>query len=111
MSDGNENVVHSNFEQQALDREDKTLKYYTDKANSNQDSDVQHQYILNLSLSEIAANISVTFIAVINDLVNPSTRKDLNGLLNIFFKENRMIYIGLTILLISFGLYVIDITS
>lgn len=110
MSDSGD-IIHTNFEKQALDREDRKIKYYTDKTNNEQERSTQHQYILNLSLSEIAANISLTFIAVINDLVNPAISKDRNGLLTIFFKETRMIYIGLTILLVSFGLYVIDITS
>lgn len=97
----------SNFEKNAIDKENQTLKYYTSKSNIEQTTDAENKQIFNMSLSSIAANISVTIISIINELLDPNRQ----GIVQIFFKEDRMVYIGLTILLVSLGLYIIDITS
>jgi len=103
--------VQSNFEQQALKHESANLKYYTSKANEEQEQERENKYITNLSLTEIASNISLTFILIINELLDSNITKDTNSVINIFFKDNRMLYIGLTVLLVAFGIYIIDITS
>ena len=103
--------MDTNFTQQSRQNEEKMLKYYTDKANYEATQQQENQQIINLSLVEIAAKISQTAIAVINELVDPEKPKDLNGLITILFKEDRMVYIGITVILLSLGVYLIDITS
>jgi len=104
-------TVRSDVEENAIKNENKLLNYYTDKANYDQEQAETGKRIVHLSLLEIAQNISTTIIAIINELVDPTVKKDTNGLLEIFFKGDRMIYIGITALLVALGLYFIDISS
>ena len=83
--------MDTNFTQQSRQNEEKMLKYYTDKANYESEKQQDNQQIINLSLAEIATKISQTVIAVINELVDPEKPKDLNGLLTILFKGDRMV--------------------
>lgn len=100
----------SNFEQIAIDNEHKTLQYMTDKENTLRSKQTVHQQFINLSLLEIANGISMTIISIINELLDSSKPKELNDIIEIFFKDDRMIYVGLTIFLFTLGLYIIDIS-
>ncbi len=44
-------------------------------------------------------------------MTNPAEMKDWNKFANIFVNSDNMIYIGLLIVLISFCLWVIDVTQ
>lgn len=59
--------------------------------------------IHDLTLGEILVNTKDTYINIINELLDPK-----EGFLKIFTKENRMFYIGVSLLIISFLIYVIS---
>lgn len=99
----------SHFEQTAISNEHKLLKYYTDKANyQQQEQTVQRQFV-NLSLSEIASNISATIISIIDELFDPRLKKDYEGLVTIFFKDDRMIYLGITVIILALATMLITL--
>jgi len=69
--------------------------------------------IFELTLIEIYQNTIQTIIDIINDLLflmdnNLSYDTIYRNLLNIFFNENRMFYIGIIFVILSFVIYFID---
>lgn len=99
----------SNFEKASIDNENKNLQYLTAKENAEQSRQIVHRQFINLSLLEIANNISTTFISIINELLDSSKPKGMNDMLEVFFVGDRMIYVGLSVFLFTLGLYIIDI--
>ena len=97
-----ERLVHKNEEQQ--------LAYYSEKANIEMENNEDGKLFLNMSIRDILKGVSLTFIDVINDLVSGKA-KNSKDLIKILFKSDRMIYVGVLIILIAFGIYIVDITS
>lgn len=93
------------YEQHVIQGEKNNLRYYTERDNKKQDKEVMDGLFINLSLREIMNKWSLTFVNIINDL--------MNGNLGVYvlFKDDRMIYLGLTALFIAFSVYIIDITN
>ena len=92
-------MERTNYEQTAINNENAYLKYYTDKTNSEQQAQTEGELFINLSLRSIVTKISETIISVLNDLLEPKS-KGLTEYVMIFFKGDRMIYLGVTIMLI-----------
>ena len=71
--------------------------------------------IYNLTIKELYKNTLQTLIDIINEIVDVYSKKNyINNnnfiyiLLNIFTKDNRKIYVGIMIVVLSFIFYVID---
>ena len=71
--------------------------------------------ITELNIGVIYKNTMQTIIDIINDIVDAYSKKDyINNnnyiyiLYNIFTKDNRKIYVGIMILILSFIIYFID---
>jgi len=58
--------------------------------------------IFDLDLMTIIKNISDAILLILIDLTNLKNYSQLSLFLNIFFKENRLIYLGIFIVIISF---------
>ena len=97
-----------------LIKEQQKLKYYTTKDNEENAKKESKRTIENMTIMEVFQNISVTFNAIIGEILNmdknnvPVTFKNV---LEIFFKDDRSLYIGLVMLLTCIGIFIIDITS
>ena len=85
--------------------EQDTLTYYTERANAKRSTD--QALFVNLTLKQIIQNISQTFIDIINELVSGELTKE--RLIMVFFKEDRMVYIGSLLVIVAFVIYVTDI--
>jgi len=77
--------------------------------------DLKIKPIYNLTIKELYKNTLQTLIDIINDIVDVySKRNYINNnnyiyiLLNIFTKDNRKIYVGIMIVVLSFIFYFID---
>ena len=68
---------------------------------------VENKKIFNLSLNDLFKNTSVTFSSLLNDLViyYNQDHKTLNEFILIFTKQQRLIYLGIIIILFAFSLY------
>lgn len=71
--------------------------------------------IYNLTIKELYKNTLQTLIDIINDVVDVYSKKDyINNnnyifiLYNIFTKDNRKIYVGIMLIILSFIIYFID---
>lgn len=81
------------------------LKYYTINANQDQQQDDESSLLLNMSIAAILKKFSSTFNAVLEDLLEwnkPITK--------IFLSEDRLMYCGLMLVLISFTLWLVGLT-
>ena len=95
------NFVNTEYEERALKNEGALLKYYSNKASYDQNESHEDRKLINLSLAEIAANISDTIITIINELLDPEKNSSLRSIVEIFFKGDRMIYLGMIIIAVS----------
>ena len=95
------------FEKKVADAENIKLTYYTEKAKEETDKTQEENLFINLSISQIMKNIARTFIDIMNDLVREGPR----DLIRILGREDRMIYVGIIILFITFCIYLVDITG
>lgn len=72
------------------------------------------QELFNLSINEITNNFSKEFINILNDIVNLIHNKSDNvirDLIIILTKEERLIYVGIFCILLSFFFYFMDISN
>lgn len=99
--DSTKNFANTEYEERALENEGALLKYYSNKANYDQNETHEDRKLINLSLAEIAANISNTIITIINELLDPEKNNSFRSVLEIFFKGDRMIYLGIVIIIVS----------
>jgi hypothetical protein len=74
--------------------------------------------IYNLTIKELYKNTLQSLIDIINDIIEAYNKKDYVNtnnyifiLINIFTKDNRKIYVGIMIVILSFIMYFIDSVS
>lgn len=93
---------------------------YENTINQKNIQNKQSKEFLNLSLNDIFKNFTKTLILILNDIVifidnylDPKKEKSnlLIDFLEIFINEDRLIYVGLFFVLISFFIYFMDISS
>ena len=97
-----------------LIKEQQKLNYYTEKENKENSKREAKRTIENMNIIEIFQNISITFNKIIGEILNMESdgmTVTVYNILNIFFKEDRALYIGLVILLTALGIFIVDITS
>ena len=97
-----------------LIKEQQKLKYYTTKDNEESTKKESKRTIENMTITEVFQNISLTFNAIIGELLNmekDNVSVTVYNVLDIFFKEDRALYIGIVILLTCIGIFIVDITS
>lgn len=77
--------------------------------------DMKIKPIYNLTINELYKNTLQTLIDIINDIIEVYSKKNYINtnnyiyiLLNIFTKDNRKIYVGIIIIIMSFIIYFID---
>jgi hypothetical protein len=78
----------------------------------------EKQKIYNLSMNDIINNSGKVYINLLNDFsklffdnTNNNSNTIINDIINIIVKDENLIYIGLLLLVLSFFLWLIDITS
>jgi hypothetical protein len=70
--------------------------------------------IYNLSINDLIKNAGPVYIKLLNDLsiyFSKDNNKNINKLGNILTKDHNLLYIGILILIISFFLWLIDLTK
>ena len=88
---------------------------YTKQFTENTENEkiVENKKIYNLSLNDLFKNTSVTLSDLLNDLViyYNQDHKTLNEFILIFTKQQRLIYLGIIIILFAFSLWLIDVSK
>ena len=68
-----------------------------------------NQRFYNLSLKEILNNLSLTLIKIINEtsIYMEKSDRTTKELIDIFTKDDRMIYVGILLIILSLGIFFI----
>jgi hypothetical protein len=82
-----------------------TLEYYTEATKTIRQQEIESGMLTNLSVKEIANNVSVTMVGMIDDIIEG--RYSFAEL----FKQDRIIYVGIIAIILGLAVYIIDITS
>ena len=120
--DNNSNVLKNDYTLNYTDYEKLKMaeqynKLYNEIYKKNVEEVVlnDNKKIYNLSFNVLFKNASKVYIDILNELSiyfsDKNKDKNLNKLGLILTKEENMLYIGLLILMLSFGLWLIDITK
>ncbi len=98
------------YEKKVINEENKQLIYFTERSQTERNAEVSNKLFLNLSIKEILQNMSLVFVSIINELVSGQAH-NMSDYIMIFFKESRMIYVGLVVLFVAFSIYIVDVTQ
>ena len=89
--------------------------------NKNTQKNIENKHnerIYNLSISKIARNFTINFLDILNELVdyfykiiNKKEQINFNKFIIIFIKNERLIYTGILLVLLSLFVYFMDITT
>ena len=99
------------FEMDSMRDELRQLHYYSDKTNEELKQTEEQELFINLSLVSLFKNLSVTIISIINELLEITEETQLDDIILIFVKYDRLIYIGFIFIIIALSIYIIDVTS
>lgn len=89
-------------EKNTLDTVNKVIKYY-------QDNDIMNKTFSNMTFYEIVIRTSEVWTDIFNDIITWKSAK--KNALEVFYKEDRMIYIGIFLIFVSFFLFFIVISD
>jgi hypothetical protein len=98
------------YELRAAKIANQKLEYYSQLANQEAAQAVDQNLFIHLSLAQILQNLSKTLVEIITDLANGQA-SSYTGLMQTLFSGDRMLYLGLLVILIAFSIYVIDLSS
>ncbi len=71
----------------------------------------EREKIYNMSVRGIIGKTNQTIVTIINELLDYNPKSGFEGFMNIFMKEDRLIYIGLVIVIFSFIVLLIRTTD
>jgi hypothetical protein len=75
------------------------------------ESNINNKPFMDLSLREILNNIARTFMDIINDILNLKSYNLKNDILPIFTKKDRLIYLGIILIMISLFIYFVFVSD
>ena len=72
-----------------------------------------NQRFYNLSLKQILNNLSLTLIKIMNEISIYMEKSDrtTKELIDIFTKDEKIIYVGILLIILSLGIFFINISS
>jgi hypothetical protein len=98
------------FEVQSMQDEQRRLSYYSDKTNEELNQVQEQELFINLSLVKLFQNLSATIIAIINEILEVNQDTTFEDFILIFVKGNRLVYLGILLIMIALAIYIVDIT-
>ena len=108
----------SDYQQFRLAQQNQKLYNISNRANEKMFQKKIDERIYNLSISKIGKNFTVNLLDILNDLVsfiykliNKEEEFNFNKLVSIFIKDERLIYSGILLVLLSLFIYFMDISS
>jgi hypothetical protein len=106
-------ISASDFDKFLISKQQQSLHEKSTKATAQSIKNKENEKFYNLSLKNLAQNTSKTMIDIMNDMVIffNSYDKNFGKLFDILTRNDRMIYVGLVLILISMILYFITVTA
>jgi len=99
----------SEFDKMLISKQYEKLYGKTRDANIIQQEEYENNKFMNLSLNEIAYKFTNTMAELIDEIPKAYVQDNLN--LEIFTKDDRLIYVGIFFILLGFFLYFINVSS
>ncbi len=100
---------HENTYQEVMTKEPKVLDTINNVVNYYRDVDIKEKQFVNMNISYIVYRFFNVWSEIFKELVNTDPKK--LDFLEIFTKDDRLIYIGVMLILISVFMYYVDITK
>lgn len=110
----NQSTISLNdYEKYQLKQQYNKLYTNTEIENDKNKQDKMNQRFYNLSLKQILNNLSLTLIKIINEtsIYMEKSDRTTKELIDIFTKDDRMIYVGILLIILSLGIFFINISS
>lgn len=109
----NYTIDKTNYEKIKLSEEYNQLYSNEYRENLKNKQEYDNEKIFNLSFSKLIKNASIVYMEIVSELSNylQKENKTLNELGLIFTNGDRLLYIGLLILVLSFSLWIINISQ
>jgi DNA integrity scanning protein DisA with diadenylate cyclase activity len=106
-------ITKNDYENILLTQQTNKLYRINKKINEEKLKKYNSNKIYNISIKNILNNLTLSFIDIINDYSNyfKDNNKTFNGFFSILIYNDRLIYIGIFIILLSLILYFINITK
>ena len=112
-----ETLTQSKVHQNAEEQQKEKLKYYSLRANQQQEEETKEKQFFQMSLIEIYQRLSQTLVQILTELTEiiqnaqkEGTYPSMQEVVTIFVQGDRMIYVGLILLFISIMVYFVDLT-
>lgn len=106
-------ITQKDYENILLTQQTNKLYRINKKINEEKLKKYNSNKIYNLSIKNILNNLTLSFFDIINDYSNyfKNNNKTINGFFSILIYNDRLIYIGIFIIILSLILYFINITK
>ena len=101
----------TDFEKNAVINEYKKTKYLSAIGNTEQIVMEEHKMFYNQSIVEIMKKLSDAIIGILTELTDKSLEKTRINVIKIFTKEDRLIYIGIFLLIIAICIFLMFVAS
>ena len=106
----------SEYQNTKVNEQNELLRKKSRNINKSINTSMKNFNLRETSIYELYDNVMITMYNIINDLTNfQATGNDLNknieNLLKIFFANNRIMYVGIIVIAISFTIYLLDTSS
>jgi len=97
-------LKYSDYQNYELAKAYNQLYSMTETANNQAEINKKEKRVYNLSLNDLYQNFFTVITNVLNDVVSWLSKgdKNINDLIEIFIKEDRLMYMGMLLVLISF---------
>lgn len=106
-------ISASDFDKYLISKQQLELDNKGEEATAQAIKDKENERFYNLSLRSIGENTTRVLVNVLNDLVAyvNSDYKTFGGLFNIFTKEDRLIYVGIVVIILSLMFYFVNVSQ
>ena len=100
---------HDNTYQEVMSKESKTLDTINRAIKVYKDDEVKHTQFINKPISEIVFLFFNTWIEIITEITTKG--QSLNNIFEILYTKDRLVYIGITLIIASIIFYYVEIAS
>lgn len=99
---------HDNTYQEMIGKEEKVLDTMNNVIKYYRDADVKEYEFINLSITQAVYRFFNIWIEIFNELID---RKNSEKIQTILMKDDRLVYIGIMLIIISICIYYSEITK
>lgn len=114
------NVLNNNFlidrtdyEKEKINQQYNSLYFNSFNDTLNLEKQKQKKIIYNLSISEITSNLSKVLFEILNELslLHKNNNVNFRNYIEVFIKDDRMIYTGILFILLALAIFFIFVSS